>query len=62
MKNWKTTLMGMLGAGAMIALPWFQSGHVSTRDIVLAFALGALGYMAKDHDVTGGSREQNSPQ
>lgn len=60
MKNWKTTLAGMLGAGAVIALPWFQGGHISNRDIVLAFVLGAMGYLSKDHDVTGGSREQGN--
>jgi len=52
-KNWKTTLIGAIGGGATIALAWYESGHITLRDIGIAFALGALGAMAKDFNVTG---------
>ena len=66
MKNWKTSLAGILG-GLLVALgpsvgaqlsgdrtaPPITAGSVAT-----AAAVAALGLLAKDNDVTGGSRNQ----
>lgn len=52
MRNWKTTLLGF-GVGALNLL---QSG-VNWKSALLSAAMAALGLAAKDHDVTGGTRE-----
>jgi hypothetical protein len=49
-KNWKTTLTGMVGAGATVMMAWYQNGQVTARDLVIAFALGSIGALAKDFD------------
>lgn len=58
MKNWKTTLAGMIGAVATVVLPMVTGGAVSSKDVVTAAVLAALGFFAKDSNVTGGTVEQ----
>lgn len=48
MKNWKTTLLG-LGAGFLHL--WATGAN--PKSAAVAVAIGALGMVAKDHDVTG---------
>ena len=58
MKNWKTTLTGWLSAAALVALEYFTQHHVSAATVTTGLALAGVGTMAKDSDVTGGTREQ----
>lgn len=48
-RNWKTTLAGLLSGG----LNLFANG-MGWKQILLTVGLGALGAVAKDHNVTGG--------
>jgi len=52
MKNWKTTLVGLVGAAIQIALPMLSSG-LAVKDIISAVIIGLLGILAKDAGVTG---------
>jgi hypothetical protein len=52
MKNWKTTLAGVIVAGVGFAT-YMQWISIETGVAILAFA-GAIGFgVAKDNDVTG---------
>jgi hypothetical protein len=55
MKNWKTTLTGLLGAILSVVLPLFSGGSVAPKDIALAAAVAGVGFLAKDSNVTGGT-------
>jgi hypothetical protein len=55
-KNWKTTLVGIATGFANLAL-----GGVGIRNIALSAGLAALGAVAKDFNVTGGTVVQPSP-
>ena len=62
MKNWKTSLAGVLGALFMLAGPRL-SGDTTAPPITLgnlggAAMLAVLGLASKDHNVTGGSVKQ----
>jgi hypothetical protein len=50
MKNWKTTLCGII-AGGLLSVQAIQSHK--PMDLMFAFAIGALGILAKDCDKTG---------
>ena len=64
-KNWKTTLLGILAAVTMVfgsavgnrtanpAAPPITAGNV-----LPAIFVAALGAVAKDHNVTGGTTQQ----
>lgn len=52
MKNWKTTLIGLLGAAVQIALPLIQGG-LDLKQVASAVVIGLLGILAKDAGVTG---------
>lgn len=61
MKSWKTTLFGLVMGVAGL----FASGQVPSSPqaqkiagLVVAVAGAGLGATAKDHDVTGGKKEQ----
>jgi hypothetical protein len=61
MKSWKTTLAGMLAAIANLFLPMVTGGQISgisSRDLAVSAGLAALGYLAKDSNVTGGTVQQ----
>lgn len=55
-KSWKTTVAGWLTGGAIGLLPVLQTGHVDYKSMLIGFGVGLLGTLAKDSDVTGGSR------
>jgi hypothetical protein len=57
MKNWKTSLVGILaGIGSLIA-QMAQDGKIDIKTVILSAGAALLGLLAKDHDVTGGTRE-----
>ncbi len=53
MKNWKTTLIGALGASLTIVYGLISQGRVSTEQIILAGAMAFLGFFSKDYNVSG---------
>ena len=64
MKNWRTTLAGLL-AGLPITvdalLTAYQAGYFTGKDgkqLLIAVALILLGLMSKDKKVTGGTIQQ----
>lgn len=64
-KNWKTTLLGILGALGLIfgnALTNKANDPnapaVNAANLVPAVAVAILGIVAKDNDVTGGTKQQ----
>ena len=65
MKNWKTTLIGIIGMIYLVAgliLVGFKRFTLTEFSSSLTFVgvfLGALlGFFSKDSDVTGGTRQQ----
>lgn len=58
MKNWKTTLFGLiLTAGAFLAQNTTGTSQTIGKAITLIGTAG-IGFSAKDHDVTGGTKQQ----
>lgn len=57
MKNWKTSLFGLL-TGAGYLLLQALAGGVRPKDALLATGIAVLGAVAKDHNVTGGTKPQ----
>jgi hypothetical protein len=55
MKNWKTTLVGVLGAIFYAIFPLFQGGPISGKDLIIAGAVAGIGALSKDFNVTGGT-------
>lgn len=58
MKSWKTTLIGILTGVATLALDMYQTGTFSLRAFLIAAGMAALGIVAKDNNVTGGTVHQ----
>lgn len=58
MKNWKTTLIGLLTAILNAVLPIVNNGQIQPRDIAVSAGIAALGYFSKDFNVTGGDVDQ----
>jgi hypothetical protein len=62
LKNWKTTLAGGLAVLAgFLHAGGIGIGHFGSMDftqIVQLLATGAVGLLAKDHNVTGGKVQQ----
>lgn len=57
MKNWKTTIVGILGAIFTACLPLIQTGafdiHKDWPSLIQAAGIALLGYLAKDFNVSG---------
>lgn len=53
MKNWKTTLIGVLLAVAVAVEPLISTGSIDWKAVIIAALIAAFGFLAKDHDVTG---------
>lgn len=53
MKNYKTTLIGLIGAIASVLYPLISTGTVDIETIFRAVVLAALGFFAKDFNITG---------
>ena len=51
--NWRTTLAGMLGAGATIALDMFTKGVIDPKTLAIAASIAAVSYLSKDAGVSG---------
>ena len=58
MKNWKTTATGCAVAAAYALISYFQSGGLSVKDGLIAAGFAAIGVLAKDLNVTGGTVNQ----
>ena len=65
MQNWKTTLVGILGGLAVLWGGAIQNRQanpsappVTLGTLAPAAVVAILGGLAKDHDVTGGTRQQ----
>lgn len=57
MKNWKTTLAGILTGAAYLFLQAI-SGGIKPKDAALAVGIAVLGGFAKDLNVTGGTKQE----
>lgn len=53
MKNWKTTLVGCIGAVIYAVLPLVQGGTLVVKDVVIAAVVAAVSFLSKDYDTTG---------
>lgn len=53
MKNWKTTLVGALAGGLVAVQPLLESGTLDWKAVVTGFLVAALGYLAKDFNISG---------
>lgn len=62
MKNWKTSLVGILGAVFMIIGPRLSGDTtqppITSGNTIPAIAIAALGILSKDHNVSGGTVKQ----
>lgn len=56
MSNWKTNLIGL--AALVIGSFLLFTGKINWDQFLVFLGLGGLGFAAKDHNVTGGTREQ----
>lgn len=56
--NWKTSICGFLTLGITLALLWAPPQYQDKLIKTQAALIGAGLLMAKDHDVTGGERQQ----
>ena len=52
-KSWSTTLVGILGGASTMLIPLIQGGTITSKDVIIAVVIGALGYLAKSQNVTG---------
>lgn len=57
MKNWKTTLFGILAACSSGAAMYPDPIVQKIAGVLTAIFTGLLGLSAKDHDVTGGTKQ-----
>ena len=48
MKDWKTTILGALTAGATVVYQLYQNGHITLPVAIQAFAIAVFGYFASD--------------
>jgi hypothetical protein len=53
MKNWKTTVAGFVAGFLQL-----YAGGMNLKSAAIATALAALGLLAKDRNVTGGTVQQ----
>lgn len=58
MKNWKTTLSAMLLAVVIGVQPIIETGVIDWKKIGVAALIAVVGFVAKDNNVTGGTKQQ----
>lgn len=59
--SWKTTLIGLLSAVCLFLLPILKSGRMpNSQEILMAIVVAFLGCFAKDHDVTGTTKNKTT--
>jgi len=51
--NWRTTIVGAVSAALLAVEPLLTVGTVSKERLIVAGAIGLLGYLAKDAGVSG---------
>ena len=56
MKSLKTTILGLIGAIAVVVYPIISSGEFKWESVGIAAFIAAMGYFAKDRDATGGTK------
>ena len=61
MKNWKTTLAGLIPALFILAYKLFAHMPITAEDVTIAAGSAGIGAFAKDHNVTGGNVQQTLP-
>lgn len=60
--NWRTTLVGLLGAALVAVGNYINSGgHFTLQGLATAAGVAALGFLSKDSVVTGGTVVQPTP-
>ena len=59
MKNWKTTVAGIIIGIGSIAAQWLQGMPMTGKDWIVAVGAIILGVVAKDSKVTGGTIPQD---
>lgn len=62
MKNWKSTLAGLIGAIAVALIPVIQGKGFEMESLTTAATLAALGSIAKDYDTTGAGHYAKKPK
>jgi len=58
MKNWKTSLGALLLAVLIGVQPIIETGVIDWKKITIAALIAAIGFVAKDNNVTGGTKQQ----
>jgi hypothetical protein len=53
MKNWKTTLSGILTAACYLGYKFFTHTPITPEDFILVSGMVTTGCVAKDHNKTG---------
>lgn len=53
MKNWRTTIIGAVIAALIVIQGAVSSGTIEWKSVLIAAAVAAFGYVAKDAGVTG---------
>ena len=51
MKNWKTTLIGLIGASMNAAYTLMLTGTLDGKTILMSAFMAAIGFLAKDFNV-----------
>jgi hypothetical protein len=59
--SWKTTVIGAILALAVAIQPLLTTGTIDWKQVIIAGLIALLGYVAKDSDVTGGSKKLGTP-
>lgn len=50
MKNWKTTLMGLVTATIVAITPILETGNIDYKQLGYAALIAIFGYLVKDHN------------
>ncbi len=53
--NWRTSLLGIIGAIGTAIWPIIQNGAVDPKSLLVAAGIAAWGFISKDAKVTGGT-------
>lgn len=53
MKNWKTTILGAIGAAIVAIQPIIESGVIDWKAVGIAALIALFGYLSKDAGVSG---------